>query len=78
MQLWPVSSRTVPGAPLASTCDVADLNDVRRFDGQIALDRIDVLVHDAGAMPPEWTPSPQDHETTIALHVLGPVLMTDL
>lgn len=58
-------------------CDVADLDDVRRFAATV--DRsVDVLVHNAGAMPPERTESPQGHEQTMALHVLGPVLMTDL
>ena len=41
-------------------------------------DRLDVLVHNAGAMPPQRTESPQGHELTMALHVLGPVLMTEL
>ena len=57
-------------------CDLADLDDVRRFvaddDGPC-----DVLVHNAGAMPPTRTESPQGHELTMALHVLAPVLMTD-
>lgn len=58
-------------------CDVADLDDVRRLAATV--DRsVDVLVHNAGAMPPERTESPQGHEQTMALHVLGPVLMTDL
>ena len=42
------------------------------------LEHVDVLVHNAGAMPPSRTESPQGHEMTMALHVLGPVLMTDL
>ena len=73
-----IASR-VPGADLrVDRCDVADLDDVRRFAGGIGLDRLDVLVHNAGAMPPDRTESPQGHEMTMALHVLGPVLMTDL
>jgi NAD(P)-dependent dehydrogenase (short-subunit alcohol dehydrogenase family) len=58
-------------------CDLADLDDVRRF---VAADDgpVDVLVHNAGAMPPTRTESPQGHELTMALHVLAPVLMTDL
>ncbi|MGZ6745606.1 MAG: SDR family NAD(P)-dependent oxidoreductase [Nocardioides sp.] len=59
-------------------CDVGDLDDVRRFAGELDADRLDVLVHNAGAMPPERTESPQGHELTMALHVLGPVLMTEL
>jgi NAD(P)-dependent dehydrogenase (short-subunit alcohol dehydrogenase family) len=69
----------VPGARLSvDRCDVSDLGDVRRFAGELDLDRLDVLVHNAGAMPPERTESAQGHEMTMALHVLGPALMTDL
>ena len=69
----------VSGADVSvALCDLADLDDVRRFARQLEADRIDVLVHNAGAMPPTWTGSPQGHETTMAVHVLGPVLMTDL
>lgn len=59
-------------------CDVGDLDDVRRFVGELEEDRIDVLVHNAGALPAERTESPQGHELTMAVHVLGPVLMTEL
>jgi NAD(P)-dependent dehydrogenase (short-subunit alcohol dehydrogenase family) len=59
-------------------CDVSDLEDVRRFASDLDLDRLDVLIHNAGAMPPKRTVSPQGHELTMALHVLGPVLMTQL
>ena len=59
-------------------CDVGDLDDVRRFVDELDVDLIDVLVHNAGAMPPRRTESPQGHELTMALHVLGPVLMTEL
>jgi len=69
----------VPGARLTvDRCDVSDLDDVRRFASELDLDRLDVLVHNAGAMPPERTESAQGHEMTMALHVLGPVLMTEL
>jgi len=69
----------VPGADfVVDVCDVADLDDVRRFAAEVDLDRLDVLVHNAGAMPPTRTESAQGHEMTMALHVLGPVLMTDL
>ncbi len=59
-------------------CDVGDLDDVRRFVAELDADHLDVLVHNAGAMPPRRTESPQGHELTMALHVLGPVLMTEL
>ena len=37
-----------------------------------------MLVHNAGAMPATRTESAQGHEMTMALHLLGPVLMTEL
>lgn len=64
-------------------CDVADLDSVDRFvrDWVTRADRagaaLDVLVHNAGVMPPERTVSPQGHELSMATHVLGPVRMTD-
>ena len=45
---------------------------------EAGLERLDVLVHNAGAMPETRTESAQGHEMTMALHLLGPVLMTDL
>jgi NAD(P)-dependent dehydrogenase (short-subunit alcohol dehydrogenase family) len=72
-------ARRVPGARLAlDRCDLADLDDVRRFAAELPVDRLDVLVHNAGVMPPERTESPQGHELTMAVHVLGPVLMSEL
>ena len=69
----------VPGARLAvDRCDLADLDDVRRFADGGGTDRLDVLVHNAGVMPPRRTESPQGHELSMAVHVLGPVLMTEL
>ena len=73
-----IASR-VPGADLVvDRCDVGDLDDVRRFAAEVDLDRLDVLVHNAGAMPPSRTESAQGHEMTMSLHVLGPLLMIDL
>jgi NAD(P)-dependent dehydrogenase (short-subunit alcohol dehydrogenase family) len=68
----------VPGATLdVQRCDVGDLDDVRRFAGSVE-GPVDVLVHNAGVMPPERTESPQGHELSMAVHLLGPVLMTEL
>ena len=58
--------------------DVSDLTDVRRFAAELDLTRLDVLVHNAGAMPATRTESAQGHEMTMALHVLGPLLLTEL
>lgn len=71
----------VPSAELlVRRCDVSDLEDVRRFAAELASDAPSLagIVHNAGAMPPERTTSRQGHEMTMALHVLGPVLMTEL
>lgn len=69
----------VPNSQLeVRRCDLADLEDVRRFAAETTTDRVDVLVHNAGVMPPQRTESPQGHELTMAVHLLGPVLMTEL
>lgn len=71
----------VPGTDLRLwRCDVSDLDDVRRFAGELGAEvpEIAVLVHNAGVMPPERTTSPQGHELTMAVHVLGPLLMSEL
>lgn len=65
-------------------CDVSDLSSVHRFadDFVSRLNRtgqpLDVLVHNAGVLPEQRTASADGHELTVATHVLGPVLMTEL
>jgi len=61
-------------------CDVGDLDDVRRAAAEIGagVPRIDAIVHNAGVMPPERTDSAQGHELSLAVHVLGPILLTEL
>ncbi len=73
--------RAVPAADLELwQCDVSDLDDVRRFAAEIgaAVPALAAIVHNAGAMPPERSESVQGHEMTMAIHVLGPLLMTEL
>ncbi|MEV5966268.1 SDR family NAD(P)-dependent oxidoreductase [Kribbella sp. NPDC051952] len=71
--------REVPGAELVlDRCDVSDLEDVRRYAKELEAGQIHVLVHNAGVMPPKRALSPQGHELTLATHVLGPLLLTDL
>ncbi len=74
-------ARAVPGADLhLELCDLSDLAAVRSFatdlTGRVA--GFDVLVHNAGVLPPERRESPQGHEVTLATHVLGPLLLTEL
>lgn len=61
-------------------CDLSDLDDVRRFAADLLerVHRVDVLVHNAGALPAERTVSADGHEVTVATHVLGPILLTEL
>lgn len=71
--------RDVPGVDAElHRCDVGDLDDVRRFATTVDFERLDVMVHNAGVMPPERSESAQGHELTMAVHLLGPVLMTEL
>lgn len=71
----------VPGAEVrVHRCDVSDLGSVRSFAAELrgAVERVDVLVHNAGTLPPERKESAEGHELTLATHVLGPLLMTEL
>ncbi|RYB95782.1 SDR family NAD(P)-dependent oxidoreductase [Nocardioides oleivorans] len=60
-------------------CDVADLDDVRRFaaDFVAAVPELHAVVHNAGVMPPSRTESPQGLELSMAVHLVGPVVMTE-
>ncbi|QIK74962.1 SDR family NAD(P)-dependent oxidoreductase [Nocardioides piscis] len=60
-------------------CDVGDLVDVRRFAAEVAaeLPAVHAVVHNAGVMPPTRSDSAQGHELSMAVHVLGPVVMTE-
>ncbi len=68
------------GAARVWVCDVSDLISVRAFCAVFLSTGMPLraLVHNAGALPPSRTTSAQGHESTMALHVLGPVLMTEL
>ncbi len=72
------------GRAVAEACDVSDLDDVRRFatdlQGRLTGDGsgLDILVHNAGVMPSERIESADGHELSVATHVLGPLLMTEL
>lgn len=68
-----------PGADLRiARCDLADLDDVRRFAESLDVSALHAVIHNAGVMPPERTESPQGHELSMAVHVVGPVLLTEL
>lgn len=72
--------RARPGADLVEeVCDVGDLDAVRAWCDDLAgrVDALHGLVHNAGVMVPERTESAQGHELALAVHVLGPHLMTE-
>ncbi|PKH42293.1 dehydrogenase [Nocardioides alpinus] len=71
---------TRPGVALRLwRCDVSDLDDVRRFATDFAEEVPDLhaVVHNAGMMPPTRTESAQGFELSMAVHLLGPVVMTE-
>ncbi len=72
-------SAAVPGADLhVSLCDLSDLDDVRRAGTELAGARPDILIHNAGVLPPRRILTAQGHELAFATHVLGPHLLTSL
>jgi NAD(P)-dependent dehydrogenase (short-subunit alcohol dehydrogenase family) len=64
----------------AVATDMGDLVAVEDLATRLlsAHDRIDVLIHNAGALTAERTESPQGIESTIAAQVVGPFLLTSL
>ncbi len=65
-------------------CDVADLTAIRRFADTFVRrpsrqgGELDIVVHNAGVLPATRTNSVDGHELTLATHVLGPILLTEL
>lgn len=70
------------GSELVSTAiaDMGDLDAVRRVAGELneRLDRLDVLIHNAGALSATRQLSAQGMEQTVASQVVGPFLLTTL
>lgn len=64
----------------AETCDLTSLADVRRFcaDFRERVPQLHTLIHNAGSMSHERSETPEGHEFTLAIMVLGPHLMTAL
>ena len=73
--------RDVPTADLVEEiCDIGDLDAVRAWCADLSgrVEAIHGIVHNAGTMTRQREESPQGHELTLAAHVLGPHLMTEL
>jgi len=64
----------------ATVADMGDLNSVRRAAEQILGEhqRLDVLIHNAGALTHSRVEAPDGTETTVASQVVGPFLLTSL
>ena len=58
--------------------DVSSLESVRSFCNRFEGDRVDVLIHNAGILPPERLDTEDGLESTLATHLVGPYLMTQL
>jgi len=74
-----IATRT--GSELLSTvvADMGDLAAVRRVAAELnKLDRLDVLIHNAGALSAIRQESPEGTELTVASQVVGPFLLTTL
>ena len=73
-----ISERTGSDRLHLHVADLGDLEQVRALAAELAaeLDSIDALVHNAGALLGTRERSPQGHELTFAVHVLGPMLLT--
>jgi len=63
-----------------SVADMGDLDPVRSIADEITRlhGRVDVLVHNAGALSTTYAVSPQGLEMTVASQVVGPFLLTSL
>ncbi|WP_068798828.1 SDR family NAD(P)-dependent oxidoreductase [Pseudonocardia sp. HH130630-07] len=61
-------------------CDLGELAGVREFAARFAdeVPTLDVLVHNAGLLPAERSETSEGNELTLAVHVLGPLLLTRL
>ena len=76
--LQEVRSRTGSSRVELVEIDLASLDSVRRAAAELADDTVDVLVHNAGLLPPERVETADGLELTFAVHVAGPHLLTRL
>lgn len=60
-------------------CDLADLSEVAEAAERmvVELSSVDAIIHNAGALTAERERSADGHELTFAVHVLGPLLLTE-
>ena len=75
-----IARRTGSELISAVIADMGDIVAVRRVAAELieALDRLDVVIHNAGALSATRRLSPQGTELTVASQVVGPFLLTTL
>lgn len=75
-----IATRTGSGLISTVVADMGDLAAVRRVAAELndSLDRLDVLIHNAGALSATRQESPDGTELTVASQVVGPFLLTTL
>ncbi len=68
------------GSTRGEVADLADLDATRALGGRLAgnLEHLDVLIHNAGALLEHYVVTAQGYETTFAVHLLSPFLLTEL
>lgn len=59
------------------TTDMSDLDGIHMVAKQINTP-VHVLIHNAGLLPLEWQLGMSGHELTVAVHLIGPTLLTQL
>jgi NAD(P)-dependent dehydrogenase (short-subunit alcohol dehydrogenase family) len=69
-----------PGSVSTQTADLEDLGQTAQLAEALAtrLERIDVLIHNAGALFPQRRMTSDGLDATVALHLLAPYLLTEL
>jgi len=67
------------GTAVSEQADLSDLSQSAALADRIRarFDRLDVLIHNAGALLSEYHAGPQGHEVTVTVHVLSPYLLTE-
>ncbi len=58
--------------------DLSDQGSIRAFAAGFTLPVVDVLVHNAGVLPGEWSQTADGLELTLATNLVGPYLLTRL
>ncbi|MBV9487205.1 MAG: SDR family NAD(P)-dependent oxidoreductase [Frankiaceae bacterium] len=72
-----LARHAVGGDVRVDVCDVSSMRSVEKYAASFP-GPLDVLIHNAGVMPPERAESVDGYEMGLATHVLGPHLLTRL